>query len=173
MQDELLLTDASAPAHTAHSGPSEDPTAISLAPTSTYLSLAAHLHELSIHVSARTADSYWPPEDVSPTPPDLETYVSSAAAHGGSVMIGGERPIISIIAQGGLLKYNMALGYMEVAMRLRRFVIEDCLLGAVNPGMRYLARSFEEHDSSPGEAVAGAEGAGTPPCVFLLTRYVL
>lgn len=39
------------------------------------------------------------------------------------------------------------LGYIEVVLRLQRFVIQDRLTGSKNPELAFLARSFSDHDA--------------------------
>ena len=41
-------------------------------------------------------------------------------------------------------------------LRLQRFAIEDCLIGAINPRMRYLGRSFEINESGQDVSSIGA-----------------
>lgn len=65
-----------------------------------------------MHASCRAADEFWPPSDVAP-PPD--TQLSLGAEHSlllqpralkPGVTLGDERPVISIVAEGGLLSYG-------------------------------------------------------------------
>lgn len=70
---------------------------------SSFMRVVAHLGRLSVHASARAAEECWPPASVSepherhePSPVDM------------AGMVDEERPLISIIAEGGLLKYQQA-----------------------------------------------------------------
>lgn len=90
---------------------------------SVYLRLSAHLGRLALHVSARAANEFWPPPEVSQPPstsavnrnPSLLT-----AMHGDSYMIGDERPLISIVAEGGLLRYQQVNSIPVFFLQLSR-----------------------------------------------------
>jgi hypothetical protein len=75
---------------------------------STFMRVAAHLGRLALHASARAADDFWPPPSVSAPsekhgPTQVGAENSSLHSEG---MVDQERPLISIIAEGGLLKYQ-------------------------------------------------------------------
>eukprot|EP00892_Ulva_mutabilis_P007576 jgi/Ulvmu1/5190/UM021_0207.1 len=125
---------------------------------SVYLRVSAHLGRLALHVSARAADEFWPPLEVSQVP------IMATADRNASLltevpediqMIGDERPLISIVAEGGLLRYQQGLGTMEMRLRLQRFIIEDRLVGAINKSLRFLARSFLHADAADTPLVGG------------------
>jgi hypothetical protein len=78
------------------------------------LSVAAHLGRLTLHASARVGKECWPPTDVAPppsTPPNVIAEHSLVAASAPeSAQVGDERPLIAIVAEGGLLSYKQARG---------------------------------------------------------------
>jgi hypothetical protein len=74
----------------------------------TFMKVVAHLGRLAVHASARTAEEFWPPPSVSEPsethgPAQVGAMDSSLHSEG---MVDEERPIISIVAEGGLLKYQ-------------------------------------------------------------------
>lgn len=75
---------------------------------SIYLRISAHLGRLALHASARAADEFWPPPEISKAPtPVVDRNASSLTEVRDDVhMIGDERPLISIVAEGGLLRYQ-------------------------------------------------------------------
>ena len=82
---------------------------------SAFLHAVAHLGRAAVHVSARASDEFWPPPSVS-TPHGAHahgpTQVSAMdASQHLEGMVDQERPLISIIAEGGLLKYQQVPFY--------------------------------------------------------------
>lgn len=85
----------------------------------TFLTVAGHLKRLAVIVTCRTADEFWPPADVAP-PPD-ERRCSLGAEHSmllgaksrDPMAVGSERPVISIVSEGGLIKFNQVCCSMD------------------------------------------------------------
>lgn len=76
---------------------------------SVYLRVSAHLGRLALHASARASDEFWPPPEISQAPSrtSVDRNVSLLTDVPEDVqMIGDERPLISIVAEGGLLRYQ-------------------------------------------------------------------
>jgi hypothetical protein len=199
----------------ALAAPHSEPAHSSHISSGTFLTVVGHLGRLSVHVSSRTASEFWPPADVAPQPSSVaslavEHSLLKALLPSQGVMVGEERPLISIVTEGALLRYSQvplpcllcpclsplalrtrccfltlystmlahpslhersrqthpslqATGTMAVDLRLQRFVIEDCLVGPINPRMRFLSRSFTTDD--PPTQTAPDSTAGCPPAV--------
>jgi hypothetical protein len=78
----------------------------------TYLTVAGHLGRLTLLVSARTADEFWPPAEVAPQPPPssrrslgLEHSLLLSTPQRDIVTVADERPLIAIVSEGGLMRY--------------------------------------------------------------------
>lgn len=119
-----------------------------------FLAVSAHLARLAVHVSSRAAEVFWPPHDIAPAPsqrraasavPSLRAELEREE----EVMLGAERPLIAIVAEGGLLSFSQAVGTYGLTLKLQRFVMEDCLVGPIDPALRYLARSFADAAVEP------------------------
>jgi hypothetical protein len=107
--------------------PSKTPPPASSAPEATnatqaagtFLTVAAHLKRLSLLVSARTAEEFWPPSEVTSQRTERRSLsVShSTSLHGRRhslllstpnrevVTVGDERPLVTLVSEGGLMRY--------------------------------------------------------------------
>jgi hypothetical protein len=93
----------------SHTGTTTAGASFSSPGTSTFVRVAAHLGCLAVHASARAAEEFWPPPDVSPPLSHSESSLHDSLSHAlpsEQRMIDQERPLVSIVAQGGLLKYQ-------------------------------------------------------------------
>lgn len=98
--------------------------------SSVHLRVSAHLGRLALHASARACDEFWPPPDISHAPSTAadDAKLSLVSEIPDDVqMIGDERPLISIIAEGGLLRYQQVRSCVHTIRSIDQFLVIDFL----------------------------------------------
>ncbi|KAK9834254.1 hypothetical protein WJX81_000411 [Elliptochloris bilobata] len=108
------------------------------------ISVSAELGELAVFVSGRTADVWWPPEDLdggSAGTDDGGTLALPSASQ--VVNVDGERALVVVRATGSSADAALGAAHTAAGVAVGSFEIEDLLVGARCPAHAYLARSFE------------------------------
>ena len=131
LQADSTVTESLAPSERSASpgrGATPPPPAAAAAPAAaepsgTFLAVAAHLGRLSVYVASRVADDFWPPQEAAAALAGQPSGASPLLGAAPSVpredfFLGGgdgERPLISIVAEGGLLRYTQVLPHCSFA----------------------------------------------------------